>query len=231
MVALDTGAFASPPSQADCPSQATAPSASDLAAAYNESIAYVNAIGGSKFTRKQLDDADVEASAVDKRKIEKGEKLFVLAPDPDSFSNADELRGGAAQWQMPLWLCESQAQSYETETDAAPSLQVAWWSCNPNRQGDMAGKWFPMCKGGHKLVGNCRGNGHGPWIDTINRDEIRITGVELNKKDPAGTYSLSARKKYSARAQLASALKSMGQLDGNTPKDWLPKVGIKKQKK
>ena len=205
---------------AECPDEALPPSATEMAAAYKESIAYVNAVGGSRFTVKQRDDADAEEQKLDLNKIEEGEKLFVLAPKADDIS--EELRGGAAQWHTPLWLCQAEERSYVTDTDCAPSLQVSWWACNPSAHGNLAGNWFPMCKGGHKLLSGCRGHGHGKWIGEIERKSIRVTGVELNKKDRAGTCSLYARKKLGSRAQFAQVLQSMKALEGNVPSDWLP---------
>jgi hypothetical protein len=136
---------------ANCPPASVAPSASELALAYKESIAYVNAVGGSRFTPKELDDADMDLKEADLRKMEEGEHLFVLAPQEEVFP--DELRGGELHWGAPLWLCRCEEKSYATDADPSPNLKISWWACSKTVQGNMAGSWYPMCKGGHKLVG------------------------------------------------------------------------------
>lgn len=134
-----------------------------MAAAYKESIAYVNAVGGSKFTLKELDQADGQLQQIDLRKIDLSEMLFVEAPSPETFP--EELRGGDASWNSPLWLCRSCEKNYDE--DAESEIKIQWWACGNSAEGNMAGKWFPMCVGGHRLVSHCRGNQHGPWMDQI----------------------------------------------------------------
>ena len=191
-----------------CPDEATPPSASALASAYNESIAYVNAVGGSKFTVAQMADVDAEQRDVDLSKIEAGEFLFVLAPEnADGFP--DELRGGEAQWNTPIWLCQAEAQSYATESDPNPTVQISWWASAPCKHGRMAGAWFPMCVGGHKLVPGCRGNNHGKWLSEIQRAHIRVTGVGLNAQLKDHTRTIQARKKLSSRAQVSLSSNSI----------------------
>ena len=109
----------------------------ELSQQYNESIAYVNAVGGTIFTVFAARDADGQDAAQALKKLSRGEKLFVVAPPSDSLP--DSVASDPA-WTIPLWMCEV-AEDDPQEGDVSSGVSIYWLHASRSKLGHMAGNW------------------------------------------------------------------------------------------
>ena len=130
------GAWVWPAGHAACADQPL--SAAELSQTYTESIAYVNAVGGTIFDVRQANQADMGVSRKQVRQLKEGDILMVIAPAsiPDAPSSAKEDRENA-----PLWMCKV-AECDPDGGSSDPNINVYWCACGHTESGlRMAGKW------------------------------------------------------------------------------------------
>lgn len=115
-------------------------SAVELSQTYTESIAYVNAVGGTVFDVQQAQQADMEVAREQVRQLTEADVLMVIAPSlpaEDAPASAKDDR----MWNAPLWMCKV-AQSDPEGGSSEPNVNIYWCACGPTESGlRMAGKW------------------------------------------------------------------------------------------
>lgn len=183
----------------------------DLQKSYAEAISYRNSGG----TKAAFEPADLDAARREREHhaVSKGELLAVLPPVDDD------------EWCTPFWVAESTHDVAKEVND----IPVKWLACFKQgvAQGDVRGKWAPICVGGdmrpggktryHELGPRCmhRANqpirGHGYMTGTVARDEVMLYCVSLTKA--AKHIKKPSRKEL---WKLRDKLKT----HGGIPEDW-----------
>lgn len=158
------------------------PTLSGLRSEYEETVTYVNTVGGQTFTEAQSTQAAVEEN--DRRpELIKGDMIVVIPGSDDGMHR------------LPFWL----AEMAESAPSAQDSLEILWRA--PFKGGymkdDVHGQWSLICKGSaaarggqvryHAYTSKCRaGNrdkaGHGVMTGTVQRDEVAIYFAKLTDR-------------------------------------------------